>query len=224
MIEIEMKNIKKTFGKGEAEVTALKGISLKVKQGEMVAIVGTSGSGKTTLLNIIGCIESPTEGTYFLNSQSIDEYKMNELAKIRNSLFGFVRQDFALIEHYNVKDNILLPLKYQKDKEIKQKNLREFSALIRRLGLEAKMNSRVALLSGGQKQRVAIGRALINNPNIILADEPTGSLDKKNSEEILNLLTELNKEGKTVIIITHDLEVANRCERIITIDDGAIQE
>lgn len=219
---IKLNHIKKNFGTKGGEVQALKGISLEIKEGELIAITGTSGSGKSTLLNILGCLEEQTSGSYMLNNHEINSKSKSELAHLRNESFGFVLQDFSLIESYTVKQNILLPLIYVKDKRRKKIQQEMLTALVDKLGLTEKINTKVALLSGGQKQRVAIGRALINSPKVILADEPTGSLDKKTSSEILDLLLNLNKEGKTVIIITHDSEVAAHCDREIQIEDGII--
>jgi len=224
MTLIKLNHIKKHFGTKETEVRALKGISLEIEAGELIAITGTSGSGKSTLLNILGCLEEQTSGSYIFNADEINSRSKTELAQLRNESFGFVLQDFSLIESYTVKQNILLPLVYVKDKKQKKSQQEMFAPLVTKLGLTEKVNTKVALLSGGQKQRVAIGRALINNPKVILADEPTGSLDKKTSAEILDLLFTLNKEGKTVIIITHDLEVASYCDREIQIEDGSIVE
>jgi len=222
MTLIKLNHIKKNFNTNQVEVQALKGISLEIKEGELIAITGTSGSGKSTLLNILGCLEEQTSGSYMLNNQEIKSKSKPELAHLRNEVFGFVLQDFSLIESYTVKQNILLPLIYVKDKKRKKLQKETFTSLVNKLGLTEKINTKVALLSGGQKQRVAIGRALINNPKIILADEPTGSLDKKTSSEILDLLLALNKEGKIVIIITHDPEVASHCNREIKVEDGMI--
>ena len=222
MTIIKLNHIVKNFGKKETSVRALKGISLEIETGELIAITGTSGSGKSTLLNILGCLEEQTSGSYMLNGTEIDCKSKAKLAQLRNESFGFVLQDFSLIESYSVKQNILLPLIYAKDKQRKKRQQEMVRPLIEKLGLTEKMNTKVALLSGGQKQRVAIGRALINDPAIILADEPTGSLDKKTSAEILEMLLALNKEGKTVIIITHDTEIASHCPRKIQIEDGKI--
>lgn len=219
---ITLSNIKKDFGKNEFITHALRGVTLEIKEGEMVAITGTSGSGKTTLLNIIGCLDYPSEGKYFLNGDNILSKSKKEMAKLRNEVFGFVIQDFALVEHYTVKQNVSLPLLYTKNNKIKSKRKSNIKNLLVNLGIEDKEDVKTGLLSGGQKQRVAIARALVNEPNIILADEPTGALDQKNSLEIMQLLKNLNKEGKTVIIITHDPAVASHCSRVVEMLDGLV--
>lgn len=220
MSMIILENVKKTFGKNESLTYGLNGVSVRINEGELVAITGTSGSGKSTLLNIIGCLDYPTEGKYFLNGENIKGKSKKEMAKYRNQLFGFVMQDFALVDHYTVKQNVSLPLLYSESKINKREKQNKLNELLIKLGIQEKENVKTALLSGGQKQRVAIGRALINNPKIILADEPTGALDQKTSMEILKLLNKLHDEGKTVIIITHDPLVASHCPRIINMEDG----
>lgn len=215
---IELINIKKVYGKNDYAVCALNGISLTINKGDMIAIMGTSGSGKSTLLNILGCLDKSTEGEYILNGRNITSYNNNELASIRNNNFGFVVQYFALIDDYSVLENVIIPLEYSKinKKQKKEKVIK----LLERLGLENKINRLPKELSGGQNQRVALARALINNPEIILADEPTGALDKKTSQEILSILKKLNEEGKTIIIVTHDENIAKQCHKIIKIEDG----
>lgn len=219
---ITLRNIKKDFGKNESLIHVLKDINLKVNEGEMVAITGTSGSGKTTLLNIIGCLDQLSHGDYYLVGQQVSKKSSKEMAVVRNNFFGFVMQDFALVDYYTVLQNIKLPLLYTTDKKLKQTRINNIQPLLTRLGIENKASVKVGLLSGGQKQRVAIARALINDPKVILADEPTGSLDQKTSLEILQLLESLNREGKTIIIITHDPNIAARCSRIIELQDGLI--
>lgn len=219
---IEVKNLKKEFGKAEAKVNALNGINLVINRGEMVAIVGPSGSGKTTLLNILGCIDKPTSGQYILNGKDIAQYTHSEMAIIRNTIFGFIIQDFALINEYTVYQNICLPIRYNKNLKESQKRTDIFT-LLETLGISDKANTYPNKLSGGQKQRVAIARALINNPQIILADEPTGALDRKNSDELIMLLREINRSGKTIIIVTHDSNIASQCDRILEVEDGVIK-
>ncbi len=218
MSMIFLKNITKIYGKGSAEVKALSNVSLNIEKGEMVAIIGTSGSGKSTLLNILGCLDLPTCGEYYLEDKNINSCSSKESARLRNEKFGFVVQDFALIERYTVKKNVLLPLTYS-HKKISQEQI---DNIFSKLGILEKKKVYANTLSGGQRQRVAIARAIINDPDIILADEPTGSLDTKNSGEVINILRELNSDGKTIILVTHDMQIAKSCSRIIQIEDGKI--
>lgn len=217
---IELKNIKKVYGKGDAKVEALRGIDLSIEKGEMIAIMGASGSGKSTLLNILGFLDKPTEGNYLLNGQSVGKLGDKILARNRNKFIGFVVQNFALIEDYTVFQNIKVPLDYTKisKKEKKQRIV----TLLDKMKISDKKDKLPKELSGGQNQRVAIARALVNNPEIILADEPTGALDSKTGEDVMAIFKEFNKEGKTVIIITHDEKIANMCKRIIKIEDGKL--
>ena len=217
---IELKNIKKIYGKGDAEVDALRGIDLSIEKGEMIAIIGASGSGKSTLLNILGFLDKPTEGSYLLNGQSVGKLGDKILARNRNKYVGFVVQNFALIEDYTVFQNIKVPLDYTKisKKEKKQRIV----TLLDKMKISDKKDKLPKELSGGQNQRVAIARALVNDPEIILADEPTGALDSKTGEDVMAIFKEFNKEGKTVIIITHDEKIANMCKRIIKIEDGKL--
>lgn len=217
---IEFKNICRYYGKDDAETRALDNINFSIDSGEMVAIMGASGSGKSTLLNLIGCLDRKTSGEYYFDGKSIDEYRKNDLASLRNSAFGFVVQYFALIDSYSVYENVEIPLVYNKTK-VTDKKQRIKSTLFK-LGIEHKIHKHPNELSGGQCQRVAIARAIVNNPRVILADEPTGALDKKTGEEVMNILKDLNSEGKTIIIVTHDINVANRCDRIISLSDGEI--
>lgn len=219
-MQIELKNISKTYSKNGIKVNALENINICIDKGELVAIVGTSGSGKSSLLNIIGCIDKGYEGEYILNGKRIDLYKDEELALCRNKIFGFVLQYYGLLNNETVFDNIKLPLIYAKKKEKANK----VKDMLKKFNIEDKAQCRPTELSGGQCQRVAIARALINEPEIILADEPTGALDKKTSKEVMDILIELNKEGKTIIIVTHDEKIANQCNRIIRIEDGIIEE
>lgn len=217
---IELKNIKKVYGKGDAQVEALRGIDLSIEKGEMIAIMGASGSGKSTLLNILGFLDKPTEGNYLLNGQSVGKLGDKILARNRNKFIGFVVQNFALIEDYTVFQNIKVPLDYTKisKKEKKQRII----TLLDKMKISDKKDKLPKELSGGQNQRVAIARALVNDPEIILADEPTGALDSKTGEDVMDIFKEFNKEGKTVIIITHDEKIANMCKRIIKIEDGKL--
>ncbi len=219
MIEIE--NVKKTYNIGkENEFCALKDISLSIHKGEMVAIMGRSGAGKSTLMHILGCIDDFENGTYKLNGNNVANLKDKERARIRNKEIGIVMQDFALVEDYTALENVIIPLYFSINKIKHKKNIG--LNVLEKIGIDNLAEKTVNKLSGGQKQRVAIARAIVNNPSIILADEPTGALDEKTSEEIMNVFLELNAQGITVIIITHDMEVANKCKRIVYINDGMI--
>ncbi|WP_346898368.1 ABC transporter ATP-binding protein [Clostridium sp. UBA7503] len=219
---IDLNNIKKVYGEKDNMVNALQNINLKVYNGEMIAIMGPSGSGKSTLLNIIGLLDAATSGIYTLNNLLVESMSMKEKAYLRNSLFGFVVQDFALVEKYTVEQNVEIPLTYSEQKISKKEKRDKIEKVLRELGLEDKKYNLACDLSGGQRQRVAIARAMINNPKIILADEPTGSLDSKTAEEIMDIFTKLNSNGCTIILITHDNTVANYCKKILTIKDGII--
>ncbi|MGL4875023.1 MAG: ABC transporter ATP-binding protein [Clostridium sp.] len=219
-MDIKIKNIYKTYGKKNNLVKALNGVDLEIKEGEMVAIIGKSGSGKSTLLNIIGLIDDMDSGEYILNEENINGISDKALASLRNKSFGFIFQHFGLINDISVFKNIKIPLEYAKvsKKEIKERVLES----LREVKLEEKVKEKPKNLSGGQCQRVSIARALINKPDVIIADEPTGALDKATGKEIMEIFKRVNKEGKTIIIVTHDLEVANCCSRIIEIEDGVI--
>lgn len=219
---IEFKNICRFYGKDDAETRALDNVSFSIDSGEMVAIMGASGSGKSTLLNLIGCLDRKTSGEYYFDNKSIDEYKKNDLAALRNSAFGFVVQYFALIDSYSVYENVEIPLVYNKTRVSNKKEI--IKSTLSKLGIEHKIHKHPNELSGGQCQRVAIARAIVNNPTVILADEPTGALDKTTGEDVMNILKDLNQDGKTIIIVTHDINVANRCERIISLSDGTIYD
>ena len=219
---IEIKNINKTYNKGKANAfQALKDVSLTIEDGEMVAIIGKSGAGKSTLMHIIGCIDDFESGTYILNGDDISSIKEGKRAKIRNKDIGIVIQDFALVEDYTAIENVMIPLYFSRGKLLESKKSIAKKAL-EKVGIGELASKRVNKLSGGQKQRVAIARAIVNNPSILLADEPTGALDVKTSAEIMGVFKELNEQGITVIIITHDMEVAEGCERVIEISDGQI--
>lgn len=219
MLKIE--NLTKTYNyKKSNAFTALKDVSLEVEDGEMLAIIGKSGAGKSTLLHIIGCIDKFEKGSYIIDGTDVHSLSDNKLAKIRNEKVGIVMQDFALIDEYSVIENVMIPLNFSKKKLGKPKELA--MKALERVGLANLAKKPVSKLSGGQKQRVAIARAIVNEPSFILADEPTGALDTKTSSEIMELFTELNKSGKTVIIITHDLTVADKCKRKVEISDGRI--
>lgn len=218
---IKMKSIERFYGTGENKVNALRGLDLSINNGELVAIVGPSGSGKTTLLNILGCLDSPNKGEYFINNIDVSNLNQKELANIRNSRFGFVVQNFALLDDYTVYENIKIPLDYSNIK-IKDKKEKIINVL-KKLNIEDKINRYPTELSGGQCQRVAIARALVNNPDIILADEPTGALDREMGQQVIDIFKEINNDSKTIIIVTHDSNIASQCDRIITIEDGRIK-
>lgn len=215
-----MEDIRKTFKIGDEEVEVLKGINLQINSGEFVAIMGTSGSGKTTLMNLIGCLDVPSSGRYILAGREVSKLTDDELSIIRNEHIGFVFQNFYLLPYATVLENVLLPtLYFEESKTDPKKHAME---LLRLVGLEDRANFRPNQLSGGQQQRVAIARALINDPEILLCDEPTGQLDSKTSASIMGIISQLNGKGKTVIVITHDLAVASYAKRIVKISDGVI--
>lgn len=220
---IEIKNVYKTYNLGKTNAfTALKDVTLTIHDGEMVAIIGKSGAGKSTLMHILGCIDDFEKGEYRLNGKDISKTNERKRAEIRNKEVGIVLQDFALMEQYSVIENVLMPLYFTKGAG--KKRIREQKAIdiLRQLEMDQLADKKVNKLSGGQKQRVAIARAMINQPGILLADEPTGALDVKTSEEIMGVFKKLNEQGTTVIIITHDLEVARACDRVVEISDGKI--
>lgn len=220
---IEIDNIYKIYNKGKVnEFTALKGVSLRISEGEMVAVIGKSGAGKSTLMHIIGCIDDFEQGKYYLNGQDVSKLNEKKRAIIRNRDIGIVLQDFALMENYTVIENVLMPLFFSKDAGNRRVREEKAKNILSQLEMDEIMDKKVNKLSGGQKQRVAIARAMINNPKVLLADEPTGALDVKTSLEIMNVFKKLNAKGTTVIIITHDMEVANECNRVIEICDGNI--
>ena len=220
---IEIDNIYKIYNKGKVnEFTALKGVSLRISEGEMVAVIGKSGAGKSTLMHIIGCIDDFEQGKYYLNGQDVSKLNEKKRAIIRNRNIGIVLQDFALMENYTVIENVLMPLFFSKDAGNRRVREEKAKDILSQLEMDEIMDKKVNKLSGGQKQRVAIARAMINNPKVLLADEPTGALDVKTSLEIMNVFKQLNAKGTTVIIITHDMEVANECNRVIEICDGNI--
>ena len=218
---IKLENIKKIFNKGNAnEFEALKDVSLTIKDGELVAVIGKSGAGKSTLLHIIACIDSYEDGKYVIDDVLVKNLSEKKLAEIRNSKIGIVMQDFALVDDFSCIENVLLPLDFAAKKKSDRKELA--LAALKSVGMDDMAKKPVNKLSGGQKQRVAIARAIVNKPSVILADEPTGALDSKTAAEIMELFHELNKKGHTVIIVTHDLEIAKQCDRIIEISDGKI--
>lgn len=217
---IDLKNVSKSYRNGDQELQVLKDVHLEVEEGEFVAIMGPSGSGKSTLMNIIGMLDRPTSGEYYLEGEEVAKLSEKKLAKVRNQQIGFVFQQFFLLSKLNALQNVELPLIYAGVSQSKRKALAE--QYLKKVELEKRMYHLPSELSGGQKQRVAIARALVNHPSIILADEPTGALDTKTGEQIMELLTELNRGGKTIIMVTHELEIAAFAKRQIVIRDGVI--
>ena len=217
---IEFRHIYKIYKMGENEVHAIDGISMKIFPGEFVAIVGPSGSGKSTCMNIIGCLDVPTSGSYFLDGKDVSHMNDNELAEIRNKKLGFIFQQYNLIPKLNVQQNVELPLLYAGLNEKEQATRARES--LNRVGLLDKAKNLPSQLSGGQQQRVSIARALAGNPSIILADEPTGALDSKTGKDVLNFLKKLHKEGNTIVLITHDNTIAAQAERVIRVSDGQV--
>ena len=219
---IEIKNLVKIYNKGKTnEFCALKGIDLSIEEGEMVAIIGKSGAGKSTLLHILAAIDSYDKGSYLVDGVSVGDLKEKDRARFRNQKIGIVMQDYALIDEYTIEENVQIPLIFGKVKGNDVRREKIMTAL-ENVGLAELAKKPVLQLSGGQKQRVAIARALVNNPTFLLADEPTGALDSKTSGEIMDVFEKVNHGGKTVIIVTHDMEVAARCGRVIEISDGEI--
>ena len=219
---IKTENLVRHFTVGTQTVEALRGVSLDINKGEFVAIMGPSGSGKSTLMNIIGCLDSPTSGTYYLNNKNVSTLDDDALALIRNHEIGFVFQNFHLLARNTALDNVMLPLKYAGINKSEQEEIA--MEAIKSVDLESRAHHQPSELSGGQQQRVAIARALVNKPSILFADEPTGNLDSKTGDDVMKLFTNLHKQGQTIILITHEIEVANQAERIISIKDGKIFE
>jgi putative ABC transport system ATP-binding protein len=221
-VVIVAENLTKTYMMGDVEVHALRGLSVKIDRGEVVAIMGPSGSGKSTLMNILGCLDRPTSGEYFLDGERVSNLNDDQLAEIRNRKVGFVFQSFNLLSRATALSNVELPLRYA----IKREGLKERAqAALEAVGLADRVNHKPTELSGGQQQRVAIARALVNDPAIILADEPTGNLDSKAGQEIVDLLLNLNRErGTTLIIVSHDPKIATQTQRIIHITDGIVED
>ena len=218
---IELKSIAKIYQMGNLEVKALQNISLEIKKNEYVALMGPSGSGKSTLMNILGCLDTPSLGDYILNSTDVSRLEDNQLAEIRNKEIGFVFQTFNLLPRYSALENVALPLIYSGiGKEEREERAKEVLAQV---GLEDRMTHKPNELSGGQRQRVAVARALVNKPSIILADEPTGNLDSKTSVEIMQLFSDIHKLGNTVILVTHEKDIAEHAHRIVRLIDGLVE-
>ncbi|MDD7680992.1 MAG: ABC transporter ATP-binding protein [Stecheria intestinalis] len=219
---LRMHGITKEYRMGEETSVVLKGIDLEVKRGEFLAVLGPSGSGKSTLMNIIGCLDTPTSGDYYLNNRHIAAMSEKELARIRSKEIGFIFQSFYLLQRETALENVELPLVYAGASEKECEKRAE--EMLKRVGLEDKMDHYPNQLSGGQQQRVAIARAIANNPSILLADEPTGALDQKTGEQVMEIFKELNAEGRTIIMITHDAHIASHAKRIVRILDGELSE
>ncbi len=215
---IELENVTKIYQMGKVEVPALRGITLNIERGEMLAIIGASGSGKSTLMNIIGCLDKPTSGTYRLEGSDVNRLNDNKLAEIRSKRLGFVFQDYSLLSRASAVANVELPLLYGDGRHRRKRALEA----LERVGLAGRTNHKPTELSGGEQQRVAIARALVNNPGIILADEPTGNLDSATTDQIIALFRQLNQDDITVVLVTHEMDVAEQTRRIIRLYDGRV--
>ncbi len=218
---IDLKEITREFVVGQQKVRALRGINIEVKRNEYTALMGPSGSGKSTLMNVIGCLDTPTAGSYLLNNKDVSQMVDNELAEIRNTEIGFVFQTFNLLPRYSALENVALPLVYAGWS--KKDRLERAAEVLESVGLADRMDHNPNELSGGQRQRVAVARALVNNPSIILADEPTGNLDSTTSHEIMELFNEIHANGNTVILVTHEKDIADHANRIIRLRDGMVE-
>jgi len=222
---IELRDIHKTYNLGEVDVPVLKGVSLNVRQGELVALMGASGSGKSTLMNILGCLDHPTSGEYWLEGREISRLTAKEQARLRNRMVGFVFQNYNLLPRTTALENVLMPLTYTKENLGEHQMRQRATELLQKVGLGDRTDHQPSQLSGGEQQRVAIARSLVNHPRVLFADEPTGNLDSRTSEEILQMFQQLNSaDGITLILVTHDPNVAQHAQRIIRIKDGLIEE
>jgi putative ABC transport system ATP-binding protein len=219
---IRIDNICRAYGSGETQVQALSNINLTIEENEFVAIMGTSGSGKSTLMSILGCLDSPTSGEYFLSGESVKDIDDTELSFIRNTKIGFIFQSFHLLPRLTALQNVILPLRYTDTAQ--EKAEARGIHMLKKVGLDARSHHKPNELSGGQRQRVAIARALVNHPKVIFADEPTGNLDSKTSVDIMNLLTELHQQGQTIVMVTHEEDIAEYALRTIRMKDGIVIE
>jgi putative ABC transport system ATP-binding protein len=217
---VDVTNLTRTYQVGDVEVKALRGVSLQIAAGDFVAVMGASGSGKSTFMNLIGCLDRPTAGTYLLGGRDVGGLSRDDLARVRGQQIGFVFQGFNLLPRTSAIENVELPMLYQGVRAAERKS--RATAALERVGLGERLDHTPAQLSGGQQQRVAIARALVNEPKLLLADEPTGALDTKTSEEVMNLFTDLNKQGLTIVVVTHEPDVAGYAQRVVTFRDGAI--
>ncbi len=217
---IDITNIEKHYQMGNEVIKALSGVNLTIEKNEYLALMGPSGSGKSTLMNILGCLDTPSSGTYILNSKDVSKLNDNELAEIRNKEIGFVFQTFNLLPKLSSLENVMLPMLYAGKKKSEREELAKL--VMKQVGLENRMNHKPSELSGGQRQRVAVARAMVNKPSIILADEPTGNLDSKTSNEIMALFAEIHQAGNTIILVTHEEDIAHYAKRIVRMKDGKI--